>query len=62
MTLARRANHSVEMRSWIRARTEMSVLLSGFFNLCYNGSEGTAAWREKAPEDERLNYDLCSDL
>lgn len=49
MTLARRANHSVEMRSWIRARTEMSVLLSGFFNLCYNGSEGTAALAGKSP-------------
>ena len=29
--LARRVNHSLEMRSWIKARTEMSVLLSGFF-------------------------------
>ena len=31
LTLARRVNHSLEMISWIKARTEMSVLLSGFF-------------------------------
>ena len=35
-TLARRVNHSVEMRSWIKERTEMSVLCPAFFRRISN--------------------------
>ena len=33
MLVGRRANHSIEMMSWIKARTEMSVLYPAFFIL-----------------------------
>lgn len=46
VTLARRVNHSVEMRSWIKARTEMSVLYPAFFRRISN----EVPWGKTSPD------------